>query len=103
LILESTADSAGALTHDGAAAFTSLRESVEMYVWPLEMRPAGSRLHAKVAVADGELAFVTSANFTGHALDQNLEIGVLVSGGQTPRRLKEHFHALIAVGMLVRA
>lgn len=31
----------------------------------LEKRPAGSRLHANVAVADGELAFVTSANFTG--------------------------------------
>lgn len=103
LILESTADSAGALTHDGAEAFKALKESIEIYVWPLEKRPAGSRLHAKVAVADGELAFVTSANFTGHALDQNLEVGVLVTGGQTPRRLKEHFQALIAGGTLARA
>jgi phosphatidylserine/phosphatidylglycerophosphate/cardiolipin synthase-like enzyme len=55
-----------------------LRESVEIYVWPIEKRIAGSRLHAKVAIADGELALVTSANFTGHALDQNLEVGVLV-------------------------
>ncbi len=102
LILESTADSAGALTHDGADAFRSLRENVEIYVWPLEKRPTGSRLHAKVAVADGEVAFVTSANFTGHALDQNLEVGVLVTGGQTPRRLRDHFHALIAGGTLHR-
>jgi cardiolipin synthase A/B len=102
LILESTADSAGALTHDGAAAFRSLRENIEIYVWPLEKRPAGSRLHAKVAVADGELAFVTSANFTGHALDQNLEVGVLVTGGQTPRQLRDHFHALISGGTLQR-
>lgn len=102
LILESTADSAGALTHDGADAFRSLRASIEVYVWPLEKRPAGSRLHAKVAVADGEVAFVTSANFTGHALDQNLEVGVLVTGGQTPRRLRDHFHALIAGGTLHR-
>lgn len=78
-------------------------ENVEIYVWPLEKRPASSRLHAKVAVADGELAFVTSANLTGYALDQNLEVGVLISGGQTPRRLKEHFHALIASGTLARA
>ena len=85
LILESTADTARALTHDGAAAFTSLREDVEIYVWPLEKRPAGSRLHAKVAVADGELAFVTSAIFTGHALDENLEVGLLVTGGNLPR------------------
>lgn len=103
LILESTADSAGALTHDGAEAFKALKDSIEIYVWPLEKRPAGSRLHAKVAVADGELAFVTSANFTGHALDQNLEVGVLVTGGHTPRRLREHLHALITSGTLVRA
>ncbi len=103
LILESTFDSAGALSHDGAEAFKALSQSIEIYVWPLEKRPAGSRLHAKVAVADGELAFVTSANFTGHALDQNLEVGVLVTGGQTPQRLKEHFHALISQGTLRRA
>ena len=103
LILESTADSAGALTHDGAEAFKGLRDAIEIYVWPLEKRPAGSRLHAKVAVADGELAFVTSANFTGHALDQNLEVGVLVTGGHTPKRLREHFHALISSGTLARA
>lgn len=103
LILESTADSAGALTHDGAEAFRSLRESIEVYVWPLEKRPPGSRLHAKVAVADGELAFITSANFTGHALDQNLEVGLLVTGGHAPKRLREHFHALIASRTLTRA
>lgn len=102
LILESTADSGGALTHDGADAFKSLREQVEIYVWPLEKRPMGSRLHAKVAVADGEVAFVTSANFTGNALDQNLEVGVLVAGGQTPRLLQQHFHSLIAGRILVR-
>jgi phosphatidylserine/phosphatidylglycerophosphate/cardiolipin synthase-like enzyme len=102
LILESTVDSAGALTHDGAAAFESLRDSIEIYAWPLDKRPSGSRLHAKVAVADAEVAFVTSANLTGHALDQNLEVGVLISGGQTPRRLTDHFHALIASGTLAR-
>jgi phosphatidylserine/phosphatidylglycerophosphate/cardiolipin synthase-like enzyme len=103
LILESSADSAGALTRDGAEAFKTLQESIEIYVWPREKRAAGSRLHAKVAVGDGELAFVTSANFTGHALDQNLEVGLLVTGGETPRRLQEHFHALIAAGTLTRA
>jgi phosphatidylserine/phosphatidylglycerophosphate/cardiolipin synthase-like enzyme len=56
-----------------------------------------------VVIADGEVAFVTSANFTGHALDQNLEVGVLVSGGKTPRQLREHFHALIASGTLASA
>lgn len=102
LILESAAGGAGLLHQDGADAFLSVLHDVELYVWPVEKRPAGSRLHAKVALADGEMAFVTSANFTGHALDQNLEVGVLVTGGQTPKRLKEHFHALIAGGTLAR-
>lgn len=102
LILETTSDSAGALTHDGIHAFDDLRDDVEVYCWPLDQRPPGARLHAKTAVADGELAFVTSANLTGHALDQNLEVGVLIRGGQAPRRVMEHFHALMAKGVLRR-
>jgi cardiolipin synthase A/B len=100
LILETTADSAGALTRDAAEAFAALRESVEIYVWPLEQRTSGARLHAKVAVADAESAFVTSANLTGYALDQNLEVGVSVRGGTVPRRLAEHFRALMERGVL---
>jgi phosphatidylserine/phosphatidylglycerophosphate/cardiolipin synthase-like enzyme len=95
LILETTIDSAAALTHDAADAFRSLADRVELYVWPAERRPAGSKLHAKALIADGRVAFVTSANLTGHAMDQNLELGILVRGGQAPRRLADHFRALI--------
>jgi cardiolipin synthase A/B len=102
LVLETTADSAGTLTLDASAAFESLRDRVEVYVWPLELRTGGSRLHAKTVVADADLAFVTSANLTGHALDQNLEVGVLVSGGNVPRRLADHVRALIGKGILRR-
>lgn len=76
--------------------------NVEVCCWPFDHGPAGACLHAKTAVADGELAFVTSANLTGHALDQNLEVGVLIRGGSAPRRLMQHFHALIARGTLTR-
>ena len=47
--------------------------------------------HTRAAYAAAVTRFFTSANFTGHALDPNLKIGVLVSGGQSPRRLIEHF------------
>jgi len=102
LILETTEDSGGVLTHDGIAAFEQVRSDVEVYCWPHEHRPAGARLHAKTAVADGQMAFVTSANLTGHAMDQNLEVGVLIDGGPTPQRLLDHFHALISRGVLTR-
>lgn len=102
LILETAADSSGALTHDGAAALEAWHAAVQMYVWPAEKRPGGGRLHAKVVLADAEWAFITSANLTGHALDQNLEVGALVHGGEVPRRLTQHFNALIALGTLRR-
>jgi cardiolipin synthase A/B len=35
-------------------------------------------LHAKLIVADGKSALVTSANLTGWATDRNLEVGVVV-------------------------
>jgi cardiolipin synthase len=99
LLLETIAGSGGALKVDGSFTFRSLR-GVEMYAWPVEQRSQGARLHAKVAVADGEVAFVTSANLTGNALDENLEVGVLIRGGPCPRRLQDHFRALISAGIV---
>lgn len=48
-------------------------------------------LHAKTAIWDASAALVTSANFTGKALKQNMEFGLLVTGGPVPRRLAQHF------------
>ena len=38
-------------------------------------------MHAKAVIADRSVAFVTSANLTGSAMDHNLEVGVLMRGG----------------------
>jgi phosphatidylserine/phosphatidylglycerophosphate/cardiolipin synthase-like enzyme len=46
------------------------------------------------------VAFITSANLTGAALEHNLEVGVLVRGGSVPARLHEHFLALMGSGVL---
>ena len=48
-----------------------------------------------VAVADDDVCFITSANLTGHAMEQNMEAGVLLSGGQIPRLLHDHLQALV--------
>lgn len=100
LVLESVADSMGKLTHDAKLAFDTLPDGVEFYVWPAERRvtPAGGHaaMHAKCAVADGQIAFVTSANLTGAAMADNMELGLVVRGGDVPRRIAAHFNALIS-------
>ncbi|MDA8379927.1 MAG: phospholipase D-like domain-containing protein [Actinomycetota bacterium] len=65
--------------------------------------PNHASLHAKGAIADDRLAFVTSANLTEYALDRNIELGLLVRGGEVPRQLARHFDRLVATGVLVKA
>lgn len=74
-------------------------------VWPIDKRAVNDKgqhgsLHAKVAVVDGERALVSSANLTGHAMDLNIEAGVLV-GSQIAARLVAYFDGLRSSGQLV--
>jgi phosphatidylserine/phosphatidylglycerophosphate/cardiolipin synthase-like enzyme len=57
-------------------------------------------MHAKCAVADNHTAFVTSANLTGAAMSGNMELGLVVHGGDVPKRISSHFASLIASGTL---
>lgn len=77
-----------------------------VYVWPLEMRPGDPKgnpaaLHAKCAVADDAVLLVSSANLTESAFEINMELGVLVRGGDMPRRVAEHWRGLASDGQLV--
>jgi phosphatidylserine/phosphatidylglycerophosphate/cardiolipin synthase-like enzyme len=83
-----------------------LRKST-LWVWPLEVRGRDERnhfgtLHAKCALADGDRLLVSSANFTTSALSLNMELGVLVEGGDMPREVEEHFETLMRDGVLRR-
>ncbi len=81
-----------------------LLEKVLVYYWPADTREIenGLRgsLHAKTAVADDRRLLVSSANFTGHALAINMELGVRVTGGLLPKRVREHFDELIRTKIL---
>lgn len=85
-------------------AFTALGGVLELLTWPPTLLPDHdpdhASLHTKCAVADSAVAFVTSANLTSHALDRNMELGVLITGGEMPRRLADHFDGLITSGVL---
>lgn len=94
-VLETAEDSGGALSFDASAAFKALAGQAKFYVWPASKRPPGGKLHVKAAIADEHAALVTSANLTGAALNENMELGLLVKGGSVPRRLSRHFMSLI--------
>ena len=57
-------------------------------------------LHAKFAVADGRCLLTTSANLTGNALERNMELGLLITGGEAPREVVRLVDDLIAQGDL---
>ena len=68
------------------------------------MAPSGkpASLHAKCAVADGRILFISSANLTEYAMALNMELGVLINGGELPGRVVDHFGRLIENGTLRR-
>jgi len=95
MLLESSQDHGGSISFDVIGKMRTLVPSANLYAWRDRAAPfADGRVHAKVAVADGELCFITSANLTGHAMEQNMEAGVLITGGQIPKLLHEHLQAL---------
>jgi phosphatidylserine/phosphatidylglycerophosphate/cardiolipin synthase-like enzyme len=58
-------------------------------------------LHAKAVVADEAVAFVTSANLTEKAFDENIEVGVLSRDRALATSLSKHFRVLIERELLL--
>jgi len=57
-------------------------------------------MHAKAAVADSCIAFLTSANLTEAAFERNMELGVLIRGGNLPSSIDRLIDALTDSGEL---
>ena len=76
-----------------------LAKKPNFYTWqPPADRPL-AKLHAKCLVVDRLDALVTSANFTFHGLESNLELGLRVRGPQAGA-IAERFDHLIASEVL---
>jgi phosphatidylserine/phosphatidylglycerophosphate/cardiolipin synthase-like enzyme len=73
-----------------------------VYYDPRALEPDGPSgvLHAKAVVVDDEAVFLTSANLTGAALDQNIELGLLVRDAALAISVGRHFQVLIDRGHL---
>lgn len=101
MLLESSQDHGGSMSFDVIGKMRTLVPSAKLYAWRERAAQfADGRVHAKVAVADGDVCFITSANLTGHAMEQNMEAGVLLTGGQIPKLLHEHLQALVDTGVI---
>ena len=96
MLLESSRDHGGSISFDVIEKMRTLVPNAKLYAWRERAAQfADGRVHAKVAVADGNVCFITSANLTGHAMDKNMEAGLLLSGGNIPRLLEEHLNSLV--------
>ncbi|MBQ6504555.1 MAG: DISARM system phospholipase D-like protein DrmC [Flexilinea sp.] len=83
-ILEDNDDKSG-FTGDISKAFSSpVFKKANFYHWPKENRPkddngkSTASMHAKAVVADRRYLYISSANLTGSAMDQNIELGVVL-------------------------
>lgn len=97
MLLEMSEDHGGSISFDSIGKMKSLIPAARFYVWRDKAGQfTDGRVHAKVAVADGKICFITSANLTGYAMDKNMELGVLISGGKIPNQIREHLGALVS-------
>lgn len=96
MLLELSQEHGGSITFDAIGKMRTLVPAARLYAWSNKAAPfSDGRVHAKVAIADRRMCFITSANLTGHAMEKNMEAGVLISGGDIPTLLDRHLSALI--------
>lgn len=101
MLLELSQEHGGSINFDVIGKMRTLAPEAQLYAWRYKADLfSEGRVHAKVAVADGKMCFITSANLTGYAMDRNMEVGVLITGGHIPGLLAEHLSALAALNFI---
>ena len=104
MLLELSQDHGGSISFDAIGKMRAVVPSARLYAWRERADPfSDGRVHAKVVVADADLCFITSANLTGHAMEKNMEAGVLISGGAIPSLLAGHLRSLIDTKVIAAA
>lgn len=102
MLLELSQDHGGSISFDAIGKMRTLVPAARLYAWRDKVDPfTNGSVHAKVAVADGRMCFITSANLTGHAMEKNMEAGVLITGGVIPKHLGDHLDSLVSTGIVI--
>jgi phosphatidylserine/phosphatidylglycerophosphate/cardiolipin synthase-like enzyme len=103
MLLEASDKHGGSVSINAISKMKTALPRSRIYSWANKQAGFdGGRVHAKVAVADDRFCFISSANLTGHAMEKNMEAGVLIRGGSTPRSLHDHLEALITTNVIKR-
>lgn len=102
MILELPEKQGGAVSTDSFRTMKNILSNVKFLSWANKSEVfVGGRVHAKIAVADDNVCFITSANLTEYAMNRNMEAGVIMRGGLLPSSLKSHFEGLMSMNVLV--
>lgn len=108
ICVEAPEPSGQKMAHDTIKALgASVAQRAAIYVWPSDKRPVDEHgktgvLHAKCAIADSRLLFISSANLTDNAMTLNMELGVLVQSASHATRVEAQFEHMMAQGILRR-
>lgn len=97
ILFESAKEHGGKIDIDSIGSFAKRLDKANFYHWSSNEKDGAGYMgsvHAKCVVADSEVAFITSANLTTAALERNMELGVLIEGGNVPNQLNRHLQAL---------
>lgn len=102
ILVESSQNSHSKIQVDSVPKMKSAVPKANIYIWDQSESPKNTIgvVHAKCAVADDCIAFITSANLTTAAMEKNVELGVLIRGGDLPVRLEQHLRSLVVSEIL---
>lgn len=99
-LTEASKEHGGSLDVDPAEILKKKFPTADFFRWenPDPAHPAV--VHVKCAIADAAKALVTSANLTGAAMENNMELGLMISSRRLAGRLAAHFAALVTEHIL---
>lgn len=97
-LLEKSKNSGGSIEIDSIQNLKNQLPGAKFYTW--HSNDTSASVHAKCAIADDKFALITSANLTGKAMSDNMELGVMLRKGNLPKLLKKHFEALISENII---
>ena len=99
-LTEASKEHGGTLETDPADMLREKFPEADFYRWENSNTAHPAVVHAKCAIADKRTAFVSSANLTGAAMGDNMELGLLISSRRIVGRMAAHFSALVTEHIL---
>jgi len=101
-LTESSKEHGGSLDNDPIKLLREKIPGAMFYRWTAKANVAAGCVHAKCAIADRKAALITSANLTEAAMENNMELGLLVENEHLAGRLADHFAALATEKIIER-